>query len=512
MTWKRWTLVGVLAVTVGGCVSLYAGFQSLIARDPFHELFQEQCAVCHGEEYEGTPIGTALVGVALKHGDSVAEIEQSIIRGSPERGMPAWGDVLDEGQIRSLAILVVERRRNMPMNEFKVDDPLRIPTEALESEKHRFRLETVATGIHRLPFSIAPLPDGSMLVTEKSQGMRLISADGEVGELIRGTPEVHDDAITLLDLEYGLGWLLDVAPHPAYANNGWIYLHHTHRCNDCNEASRSSPLPVSMNRLLRGRIRDGEWVDEEVLWQADIETYSFSPDLGAGGRLCFDGDGHVFFSVGLKGTSNFDGIQDLTKPYGKIFRVSDDGSIPADNPFLGVPGALKSIWTYGHRSPQGLEFDERTGQLWGTEMGPRGGDEVNWLRPGRNYGWPLTSKGVNYDGTPVEYGRWLGIELDLASIEQPVFDMTPAPAVSSFALYRGDAFPEWEDDLIVGSLKATELYRMVRDGEQIVHSETLISGLARIRDVEIAPDGFVYLLLEHETGGQVVRLVPADSR
>ena len=169
---------------------------------------------------------------------------------------------------------------------------------------------------------------------------------------------------------------------------------------------------------------------------------------------------------------------------------------------------MPSIWSYGHRSPQGLEFDARTGELWGTEMGPRGGDEVNHLRPGRNYGWPLTSKGLDYDGTPVDYGKELGIEFELKDIEQPVVDLTPSPAVSSFVIYQGDAFPEWQDDLIVGSLKATELYRIVLDGDEHVHTEILLKDLARIRDVAIGPSGVIYLLLEHASGSRIVRLVP----
>jgi glucose/arabinose dehydrogenase len=155
-----------------------------------------------------------------------------------------------------------------------------------------------------------------------------------------------------------------------------------------------------------------------------------------------------------------------------------------------------------------LEFNVKTRQLWGTEMGPRGGDEVNLLLPGRNYGWPLYSKGVDYDGTPVEYWQELSIEFDVADIEQPVVDLTPAPAVSSFIIYGGAAFPEWQDDLIVGSLKATELYRIVVDGDKHAYTETLLEDLARIRDVESGPDGAIYLLLEHESGSQIVRLVP----
>ena len=168
-----------------------------------------------------------------------------------------------------------------------------------------------------------------------------------------------------------------------------------------------------MNKLVRGRIEDGSWVDEEVLWQADIEHYTAMPDMAAGGRIAFDDAGHVFFSVGMKGGSEFAGIQDLSLPYGKIHRLNDDGSVPADNPFVGTANALATIWTYGHRSPQGLEFDRVTRQLWGTEMGQRGGDEVNRLVRGRNYGWPLFSKGLKYDGSPVDYGKELGLYVRL---------------------------------------------------------------------------------------------------
>jgi glucose/arabinose dehydrogenase len=416
--------------------------------------------------------------------------------------MPAWSKVLDESQIRGLAILISEKRAALGRTEFKTDLPLVIPEGVVASERHAFRIESVASGLHPLPFSIAPLPDGRILLTEKVRGLSLISPDGKQSPLIEGTPPVHDDGFELLSLVYGRGWMLDVALHPEYEKNGWIYLHFGDRCRECD---------TSMNKLIRGRIAGGRWIDEEVIWSAAPETYTTMSDMTAGGRITFDGNGHVFLSVGIKGASDHDGVQDLSLPYGKIHRVHDDGRIPADNPFVNTAGALPSIWSYGHRSPQGLEFDRRTGRLWSTEMGPRGGDEFNLLRPGKNYGWPLTSKGVNYDGTPVAWGKELGITFDLAEIEQPVVDLTPAPAVSSFALYRGDAFPGWQNDAVVGTLKATELYRFVIEGERVVHRETLLRNLARIRDVEVGPDGFVYLLLEHATGGRIVRLVPAEG-
>lgn len=500
-------IVGVLLVAALG---VWFAVDLALEGDPFTPMYAENCAVCHGGSFEGGPQGPALVGRELLHGETVDEIAGSIAAGFPEKGMPGWAGVMDDGQIRSLAILIAERRVDRLFTDFKTAQPLVIPADRLDTERASFHLQVVADGFAKKPFSIAALPDGSLLVTEKLEGLSVVAPDGSRSEYISGTPATGTAGIEMAGLDYGLGWLLDVAPHPQYAENGWIYLLHTDLCEDCEEKGGSF-IPSTMTRLIRGRIVDGAWVDQEVIWSVPEHFYTSMPDIGAGGRLAFDPAGYVFFSIGIKG-GYFEGIQDLTTPYGKIHRVHDDGRIPEDNPFVGRPNAMASIWTYGHRSPQGLEFDPRTRTLWGSEMGPRGGDEVNLLRPGRNYGWPLYSLGVDYDGTPVEYWKDLGIEYDLEDIEQPVVDLTPSPAVSSFVIYAGDAFPDWQGDFIVGSLKATELYRFEIDGDRLRHREILIRNLARIRDVEVAPDGQIYLLLEHETGAQIVRLVPEPDR
>ncbi|HEY8120387.1 MAG TPA: PQQ-dependent sugar dehydrogenase [Myxococcota bacterium] len=499
----------IAAIVLGGVVALVLAigvFLYNLPADPFAPVYAENCAVCHGEALEGAAQGPALVSRTLASGDAVPQLVASIGQGFPERGMPGWAGTLSESQVRGLAILIAERRAHREMTDFKVDKPLAIPTGAVDSELVRFRIETVASGIDPKPFSIAPLPDGSLLVTEKTKGIRIVSPDGTLSAPIIGTPETSGFGVTVRGLDYRIGALLDVAPHPDYARNGWIYLVHTDLCAECRNGGKL--VPTTMNRLVRGRIAGGRWVDEEVIWSVPQAFYTPTPDLAAGGRLAFSRDGHVFVSVGIKGAGEQFGIQDLATPYGKIHRVRDDGRIPEDNPFVARAGAMPSIWTYGHRSPQGLELDPQTGELWGTEMGQRGGDEVNHLRPGRNYGWPLTSRGLKYDGTPVDYGKELGITLDLRTIEQPVVDLTPSPAVSSFVIYQGAEFPEWQGNFIVGSLKATELYRFVIDGDQLVHSETLLTDLARIRDVAVGPHGELYLLLEHASGARIVRLVP----
>ncbi|MDP6536770.1 MAG: PQQ-dependent sugar dehydrogenase [Gammaproteobacteria bacterium] len=471
-------------------------------------MFQDNCAVCHGENLEGAAQGTPLRGT-LRHGESMDELITNISSGYEDSGMPTWRDIFTPIQIRGIAMYILETRANMGYVTSNFEMPLTVPEDEIESELHNFRLETLISDLNPLPFSIEPLPDGRLLLTEKTQGVSIISPDGEQSELIRGTPKAYDDIYRLetrLDIERGMGWMFDTVLHPNYAQNNWVYLYFSDRCEDCNELSREIDRPVSMNKLVRGRIEGGEWQDEEIIWQAQAEHYGLAGDVAAGGRVAFDNFGRVYFSIGMKGNPR--GIQDLSTPWGKIHRVNDDGSIPQDNPFADRDDVYRSIFTFGHRSPQGLEFDTQAGQLWGTEHGPRGGDEVNLLLPGRNYGWPLYSLGMDYDGTPVEYGRELGIAFELPDIEQPVVDLTPSPAVSSFIISDSEKFPEWEGDFLVGSLKARSLFRFVIENNTLVHRETLIEGFGRIRDIEAGFDGDIYLLLEHGSGGQIVRLIP----
>jgi glucose/arabinose dehydrogenase len=512
-------LLLILAVTGGNAVAQgfdpskvdWEALSKIPMRDGFIKQFNEQCAVCHGEDLRGAALGTPLVGVDLRHGNSVKEIAKSIASGFPESGMPAWSETLKENKIWNLALYVAEQRQGTTILDKRAGIPLILPAGTVVSERHAFRIEKIVDGLDSMPFAIAPLPDGRILLSERMRGLSIISREGKKSAPVKGTPPVYDDSGLFLGQVQGIGWMLDVGIHPQFEKNGWIYIHHTDRCSDCNDLSRRGNQPVSMNRLVRGRIKDGEWVDEEIIWQADIEAYTNTSDLAAGGRIAFDDKGYVYFSIGMKGPLDFMGIQDLSLPYGKIHRVHDDGRIPADNPFVDDPDALDSIWTYGHRSVQGLEFNPQTGDLWNTEMGPRGGDELNRLVPGGNYGWPVFTTGVNYDGRPVDVAGKLGIELDADEAEFPVVDMTPSPAISSFIFYNSPEFPGWKSNIIVGTLRATDLLRMEVVDNQVVHTEMLLEDLARFRDIEIGPSGQLYVLLEHATESQIIRLVPVAS-
>jgi glucose/arabinose dehydrogenase/mono/diheme cytochrome c family protein len=478
----------------------------------FSTRYEELCAVCHGKNLQGAAQGPSLIDGDLRYGDSLEAIRKSIASGQADSGMPAWSKILTSEQINNLALYVLEQRAGMTYLDFNVDQALVIPQQEISSQRHRFRLQTLTSDIDPLPASIAPLPDGRVLLLEKLRGLSIVLKDGKQSALIINTPAVYDDkSVPDVGLYYGVGWMLDVAIDPDYPNQDWVYLHYGDRCSHCNAKSRETGQAVSLNKLVRGRIREGKWIDEQVLWQGDKVFYGLLSDSAAGGRIAFDDKGHLFFSVGLKGNDNYRGVQDVGNPWGKLHRINNDGSVPEDNPFSGRSNALSSVWSYGHRNPQGLEYNYRTGQLWSTEMGPRGGDEINRIVAGRNYGWPLYSLGVNYDGTTVDYGTKLGIKWQLADIEQPLVDLTPSPAISSFIFYEGSAFPNWQGDMIVGSLKTSTLYRMRFEGKKLIEREVLLKGLARIRDIEVAANGEIYLLLEHESGGKIVRMLPVDK-
>ncbi len=513
MAWWKILLI-VLGVLILGGVGVAWYLINYAELDAYPGLFAEHCGSCHGDELQGTADGKALIDGVLVSGDSVDALQLSIRQGHPELGQPAFAEALTDVEVKGLAIYVGERRMGQRFTEFQFDRKVEIPSEVQVSEEHDFLIETVIDGLDPLIFSIEPLPDGSMLVTEKERGMSIVSADGVQSELIEGTP-VTGSSFDIRGVQYGSGWLLDVAVHPDYASNGWIYLHYTDLCGDrCD----SGLVDASMNRLDRGRIVDGRWTDVETIWQAPLEYYVPTPDTGAGGRIAFDDTGHVFIGVGIK---SMDGDADTTPqeldlPYGKIHRINDDGSIPLDNPFA-IAGAddgavRQTIWTYGHRSPQGLEWNAERRCVWNSEMGPRGGDELNELKPGRNYGWPFFSLGLEYAGTYVERHKLKDIEFDASIIERTLVDITPSPAISSFAFYSGPRFPKWQGDVLIGSLKGSSLFRMVFDGDRLVHRETLIKDLARIRDVEIGYDGLVYLLLEAKSGSKIVALVPEGEQ
>lgn len=351
----------------------------------------------------------------------------------------------------------------------------------ITSSAHRFRIETVADGLEH-PWAVAKLPDGDFLVTERGGKVFRIGKNGSKTE-IGGVPEV---------VVKGQGGLLDIALHPDYAQTGWIYL------------SYSKPAGKgALTAVARAKLKDDRLCELEMVFDPPAAQATPSP-VHFGCRLAFDGRGHLFFSIGDRGAAANpqNPAQSLSSVTGKIHRVYYDGSIPENNPFASRKDAIPSIWAFGVRNPQGLVYDTASGRLWETEHGPRGGDELNIIRKGANYGWPLATYGINYNGTTIsEYAS-------LPGMEDPVVQWTPVIAASGLALYRGDKFPRWRGNLFAGGLVSKRLVRMELSGTVVTHQEPLLLDTGRIRDVRDFGDGFLYVV--YDEPGKIVRLAPAE--
>ncbi len=356
--------------------------------------------------------------------------------------------------------------------------------ETVNSEKGAIAVETVALGLDR-PWGVAVLPGGGFLVTEKEGNLRTVSAAGEIGKPLAGVPKV--DA-------RGQGGLLDIALDPKFADNRFVYV------------AFSEPGPGgNSTAVARGRLNAQSTALEavEVIFSQKPKVQSV---MHYGARLVFDRDGNLFVTLGERSDPQFrPQAQDLNSHLGKVVRIRPDGSVPEGNPFAGRSDALPEIWTWGHRNVQAAALDPATGELWTIEHGPRGGDELNLDKPGLNFGWPLVSYGVNYDGSQIGSGQQT-----MEGVTPPLQQWTPVIAPSGMVIYGGDAFPEWRGNILVGGLRAQALVRLERNPDGTVkHEERLLDGeVGRVRDVVEGPAGEIYLLTD-AANGRLIRLTPA---
>ena len=360
-------------------------------------------------------------------------------------------------------------------------------SDVVQTALHDYRVVTVADGFE-IPWSIAFLPGGDMLVTEKVGRLRIVR-DGELlPDPVPGIPEV---------LVRGQGGLMDVVPHPDFANNRILYLSYSKFV----EGLRAGTTVVAR----------GTFENDRFTLMDEIFTAVSDGSSHYGCRIAFDSDGYLFLSVGDRQVSPSGDLaahpaQDISNHHGVIIRLNDDGSVPDDNPFVGQAGAQPEIWSYGHRNPQGLVIHPETDAVWLTEHGPQGGDEVNISTPGANYGWPVIGYGVNYGS-----GSAIHEDTHAEGMEQPLHYWVPSIGTSGLAFYHGARFPEWQGSLFAGGLSGSgRVDRLTIEGDRVTGRETIFEGRGRVRDVREGPDGYIYIALEQRRGGAtpIVRLEP----
>lgn len=359
----------------------------------------------------------------------------------------------------------------------------------MRSALHDYRVVTVAEGLVN-PWSIAFLPGGDMLVTERPGRLRIVRNGQLLPAPVTGVPEV---------LAEGQGGLLDVVPHPDFASNQMLYLSFSKPVGDGSAATTA---------VVRGRFVDDGLHEVEEVFEAVSEGRGHY-----GSRLVFDEAGYLFVTIGdrqapPRGDLENHPAQDLGNHHGVVVRLHADGRVPDDNPFVGQQGARPEIWSYGHRNQQGLVLDPSSGELWATEHGPQGGDELNRIQPGLNYGWPVVGYGVNYRSGSAIHAATMA-----EGMENPAHFWVPSIAVSGLEVYTGDRFPEWRGNILAGGLGGMQIARLTLDGDEVVAEETLLLGLGRVRDVREGPDGYIYVAIEDRAGRptSVVRLEPAAN-
>ena len=373
---------------------------------------------------------------------------------------------------------------------------------------HDFSVDTVTGGLVH-PFSMVFTPEGDLLVTERPGRLRIIRDDVLIDDPVEGLPEI---------LAIGQGampqdgreqaGMRDLVLHPDFAENRLLYLSYT------------KPGPDSLGNItvVRGRFENDRLSDVEELFHADALGNGSNRSSQWGGRLALDGKGYLFITIGdrqwpSEGDLSEHPSQSLSSHNGTTIRLHEDGRVPEDNPFVGQDGVHPEIWTYGHRNAQGLAIHPETGDVWLNEHGPQGGDELNLVRPGLNYGWPVVGFGVNYRTGIAIHGA-----THQDGMEPPVHIWVPSIGVTGMLFYTGAAFPDWRGDMIVASLRGEQLVRLTLDGQQVAREETLISGMGRIRDVRQGPEGIIYLAMDGDARGfdgdptPIVRLIPTRVR
>ncbi len=431
--------------------------------------YRSFCSGCHGEKMD------AFVDRKWKYGSSRDDLFKGIKLGYSDGGMPAFDSAFSNDEMYALSDYILAGIKNLKRYDF---NKAPVPENLFVSETQNIKLDTVVKGLGS-PWSIAFLPQGEMLVTEKSGKLYRVKKDRTM-QLINGGPQVTAE---------GQGGLMDVILHPKFKGNNLVYISYS-------AFKKEGSTTLATTAIMRAKLNGDQLEEQQIVFEA--LPYSRTRHH-YGSRMVFGRDGLLYFSVGERGNEK-QNPQSLQNDLGKIHRIKDDGTIPADNPFVNKAGAKPSIFTYGNRNPQGLTVNPLTGAIWSNEHGPRGGDEINIVGAGKNYGWPAISWGINYDG------KIITDKTSMAGMEQPLLYWIPSIGPSGMAFVEGSRYAGWKGDLLVGSLRFKYLNRCKMKNGKVVGEELLLKNIGRLRDVRMGPDGYIYVSVENP--GFVFKLIP----
>jgi len=463
----------IMAVIGGRCISPDENTASTTANqasaassfDP-EASYKEYCGSCHGVQME------AFVDRNWQYGKERDDLFQAIKVGYPDAGMPGYDTTFTDDEIYQLVDYIQEGIKKREQYDFEENV---LAGQVYTHNDKKYQLEVLTKEV-AIPWGMAFLPNEDILITGRDGGFYRLKPDGEV-QNIAGVPRVKAQ---------GQGGLLDVELHPDFAANQLVYLSYSKPKN-----GGLSTTAIYRAKLEGNSLKEGEDIFIAEPYESTRHHY--------GSRLEFGTDGYLYFSVGDRGHRD-ENPQSLDNHCGKIHRIKDDGGIPEDNPFVDKADAMPSIYSYGHRNPQGVIRHPETGQIWTHEHGPRGGDEINIIEPGKNYGWPVVSYGINYNGTTFTE------KTEAPGMEAPEWYWVPSIAPCGMDFVDGGRYPDWEGGLLVGSLRFKYLNLCKIENNKVVSEEKLLPDIGRLRNVKVGPDAYIYVAVEQP--GRVIRIVP----
>ena len=429
------------------------------------QVYTNYCGGCHGAELQGSR-ASPLVKKTWMHGGDRNSILKIIRNGIPGTEMAKWEGILSKNEIEAVTDYIVSMQ-GKPIGKNETVKPLTVDTKL-----YKLKIEKLFTQGINTPWGIEFIDAHRALITGKMGELRWMVNGKLDTQKITGIPKTY-----AFDL---VGGLMDLALDPDYLKNGWVYLAFSH--NSSNSDNKKAP---GMTKVVRGKVKGHQWVEQQALFEVH-DSLRVVGGTRWGCRFLFDKQGYLYFTIG--DMNRADDSQILTRPSGKVYRINRDGSIPKDNPLYGKENYLQAIYSWGNRNVQGLAQHPVTGVIYASEHGPKGGDELNILKNGANYGWPVITYGVDYSGSIISNDTLK------EGMEQPITYWTPSIAVGAIEFVNDGRFTRWKNNLLVGALAFQELRRLVIDGDRVIEQELLLKGYGRVRDVKMGPDGALYVL------------------